>query len=200
MIRGFIANCAITLELAGPKLQRFVEAALRDLAAVVHDLIKSYQEEEGEFMARRFDHFLQHVTNLRANLDDTYRQPNFPKSPTTAFSLTLLSPALDTSLITFTNSSSDHLIPFPSDYDPEIANTLASYTKAKAMESADLSWRSLLLARAERWSSQAEQMSPRSWERRINWWRDPYEDANVADGAPKGGLEGQNLTGVVENR
>ena len=148
-------------------------------------------------MVRRFDHFLQHITNLRANLDDTYRQPNFPKSPTTASSLTLLSPALDTSLITFTISSSGHLIPFPSDYDPEIANTLASHTKAKAMESADLSRRSLLLARAERWSSREEQTSPRSWGRRINWWRDPYEVANVADGAPIGRLEGQSLTGVV---
>lgn len=65
------------------------------------------------------------------------------------------------------------------------------------MESADLFRRSLLLARAERWSSRVEQMSPRSWERRINWWRDPYAIANVADGAPIEVLEGQNLTGVV---
>ena len=83
--------------------------------------------------------------------------------------------ATETAFVTVTLSVADHHNPSPGNFDPQIPDVLAIYTAHQAAISSSPERRSLLEERANRWRLRRDQMSPQSWDRRIDWWHDPYE-------------------------
>ncbi|KAL8951914.1 MAG: hypothetical protein Q9222_002133 [Ikaeria aurantiellina] len=151
-------NCDITIEIAGPTLPPFVELVPHQLNVQATSVVQTCTvggmvSQWGGFLVQRMDLLQEYVADLRVNLDDAYH----------------------TSFVTVTVSTLDKPELAPGNFDPEIPSTLAVYTGAIAQGTGDPYQRSLLAARAEHWQLRAQQMYPRSLNRRISWWQDPYD-------------------------
>ena len=127
-----LAVCAVTVEVAGPKLPRFVTVSPAKIAAEASFIKAGCREswfnvDVGGFIAWPFHTLRWYVVDMSTNLDDAYRKPRSIciKPPRAKLRLRT---AVTTSFLTVTLHNKALRNPFPGNFDPAIPRTLEVWT------------------------------------------------------------------------